>query len=109
MRASTVQLILAVLLLTMLASGCADANLAEDNLEMCAHELSGFLWGLWHGFIAPISFVGSLFKDDIAIYDICNTGGWYDFGYCLGIGAFSKGSHSAAKQSPWPSGSKDED
>lgn len=82
----------------LVASGCADANLAQDNLELCARGLSGFWWGLWHGIVAPFSFVGSLFKPEIAIYDICNNGGWYDFGFCLGVGAFTKGGHSAATQ-----------
>ena len=70
-------------------------NLADNNAQLCSREPSGFFWGLWHGFIAPISSIGSLFKSDIAIYDICNVGGWYDFGYCLGIGAFTKESHTA--------------
>lgn len=96
MKRWTIFLLFAVLV-ALLIAGCADANLAEDNLAFCNRELSGFFWGLWHGFIAPVSFIGSLFKADIAVYDICNTGGWYDFGFCLGIGAFSKGTHSAAK------------
>jgi hypothetical protein len=94
MRTTTLLLLLFV---ALLAGGCADANLAEDNLQFCGRDLSGFFWGVWHGIIAPFSFIGSLFKPDIAVYDICNTGGWYGFGFCLGIGAFSKGSHSAAR------------
>jgi hypothetical protein len=89
-------LILVVLLVALLLTGCADVNLAEDNLQLCQRNLSGFWWGLWHGIVAPIAFIGSLFDSDIAIYDVCNVGGWYDFGFCLGIGAFTKGSHSAA-------------
>ena len=85
-----------VLVLLLAVTGCADVNLAENNLDLCGRDLSGFFWGLCHGFIAPFSFVGSLFSADIAVYDICNVGGWYDFGFCLGIGAFTKGSDSAA-------------
>ena len=44
----------------------------------------GFFYGLLHGFITPISFIASLFKDDVAIYAVNNTGAWYDFGFLLG-------------------------
>ncbi len=44
----------------------------------------GFFYGLLHGFITPVSFVGSLFREDVAIYAVNNTGGWYDFGFLLG-------------------------
>jgi hypothetical protein len=62
-------------------------------LAGCAREVAtavhpqapGFLLGLWHGFIFPLSWVGSLFSDDIAIYAVPNNGGWYDFGYFVGI------------------------
>lgn len=84
-----------IVFLVVAITGCADANLAQENVAFCGREMSGFFWGLWHGMIAPFSFIGSLFEDDIAIYDICNVGGWYDFGFCLGVGAFTKGSHSA--------------
>ena len=53
---------------------------------------AGFLLGLWHGVIAPFSFIASLFSDTIAIYEINNNGGWYDFGFLLGIGTFLGGS-----------------
>lgn len=41
---------------------------------------AGFLWGVWHGWIAPISLIVGLFKDNIRIYETVNTGWWYDFG-----------------------------
>ena len=48
-------------------------------------EPIGFLSGLFHGFIIIISFIGSLFFDDITIYAIYNNGGWYNFGYISGV------------------------
>jgi hypothetical protein len=45
----------------------------------------GFLLGLWHGFIFPVAWVLSLFMRDVAIYAVPNNGGWYDFGYFVGI------------------------
>ena len=45
----------------------------------------GFLLGVWHGFIFPVAWVLSLFVPEIAIYAVPNDGGWYDFGYFVGV------------------------
>ena len=45
----------------------------------------GFLLGVWHGFIFPLAWVLSLFMPDVAIYAVPNNGGWYDFGYFIGV------------------------
>ena len=46
---------------------------------------AGFFWGIWHGWIAPVSLVLSIFKDNISIYEPINTGFWYDFGFYIAI------------------------
>ena len=51
----------------------------------------GFLLGLWHGFIFPVAWLVSLFADKVAVYAVPNNGGWYDFGYFLGIVVFGVG------------------
>ena len=48
-------------------------------------EAPGFLLGVWHGFIFPVAWVVSLFDGQTAIYAVPNNGGWYDFGYFVGI------------------------
>jgi hypothetical protein len=64
-------------------SSCADVT----NINECVKdEPYGFWSGLWHGFISPWSFIGSLIWDDIALYAVNNNGGWYDFGFVLGSG-----------------------
>lgn len=45
---------------------------------------AGFFDGLWHGLILPITFIISLFDSDVRIYEINNSGLWYDFGFVLG-------------------------
>lgn len=45
---------------------------------------AGFLAGLWHGFLFPLTFIISLFTPDVRIYDKNNSGRWYDFGFFLG-------------------------
>lgn len=36
--------------------------------------------------IAPVTFIISLFSESVNIYEVHNTGGWYDFGFVLGAG-----------------------
>lgn len=48
-------------------------------------EPAGFWYGLWHGFIIDVSFVCSLFYDSVSIYATHNNGGWYDFGFMIGL------------------------
>jgi hypothetical protein len=46
---------------------------------------AGFWAGYWHGLIAPIIFIVSLFKPGVRIYETHNNGTWYDFGFMLGV------------------------
>jgi hypothetical protein len=58
--------------------------------------LSGFWSGLWNGLTVGFAFIGSLFTDNISIYEVHNTGGWYDFGFMLGSGLLLGSSIKAA-------------
>jgi hypothetical protein len=81
--------LLAAAALALLVSACArqvDAGVSE------AAGTPGFWWGLWHGFIFPWSWIGSLFSERIAVYAVPNSGGWYDFGFFLGITVLGGGS-----------------
>ena len=46
---------------------------------------AGFFSGIWHGWIAPLSLIYGIFNDSIRIYEIHNTGWWYDFGFYMAI------------------------
>ena len=46
---------------------------------------AGFLWGIWHGWIAPISLILGLFDSKIRIYEAINKGWVYDFGFYIAI------------------------
>ncbi len=81
--------------LTVLLSACAsqvDAGVADEA------GTPGFWWGLWHGFVFPWAWIGSLFDSDIAVYAVPNRGGWYDFGFFLGITVLGGGSWFSSKQ-----------
>lgn len=46
---------------------------------------AGFFWGVWHGWVAPISLVLGFFNKHIRVYEVRNTGWWYDFGFYIEI------------------------
>lgn len=48
----------------------------------------GFWLGLWHGVISPVTVIVSLFRDDVGIYAVANSGAWYDVGFMVGVSAF---------------------
>jgi len=80
-------LLLVLLLLVTAAAGCA-----PGSARFTSAEPAGFWAGLWHGLICPIAFIVSLFSDGTGIYEINNTGGWYNFGYLLGVACLFGGS-----------------
>jgi len=81
MNRKKILLLILMATIIILISGCADVH-SINSMD----EPSGFWSGLWHGLITLFSFIGSLISDDIAIYDVNNNGGWYDFGFLIGVG-----------------------
>lgn len=71
-------------------TGCATQSLGNIG------DLPGFFKGLLHGFIILFSFIASLFTD-YEIYAFPNAGGWYNFGYLLGVMFFFGGGGAGAK------------
>ncbi len=83
-----------VLFALFVFSSCADVQ----QVEACkTGHTYGFWGGLWHGIIAPVSFVGSLFIDDIAVWAVNNNGGWYTFGFLIGVGSLGFGGSKASR------------
>ncbi len=72
-------------------SACARQTLAGA----VAVGAPGFLRGLWDGFIFPWSWIVSLFVPEVSVYAVPNNGGWYDFGYFLGIVVFGVGARKS--------------
>ncbi|MCI0353867.1 MAG: hypothetical protein L0099_02335 [Acidobacteria bacterium] len=56
---------------------------------------AGFLAGLWHGLIIPITFIVSLFTPKVRFYETNNRGLLYDFGFILGASGALGGSGGA--------------
>ena len=82
--------------LTLFLFSCA----SEVNVTECVNleEQKGFFFGLLHGFLAPLTFIIGIFSDTITMYEVNNAGGWYDFGFLLGIGGFSGGIFKSTKK-----------
>ena len=81
MKIKHINLIIMIVAMMLLCS-CA----TEQHIENCTSgHVYGFLGGLWHGLISPISFFGSLAFDSIKVYAVNNTGAAYDGGFLFGV------------------------
>ena len=89
LRTAAALIVLVVSLLTL--SACA----AGPNTAEVA-QAAGFWQGLWHGIISPVTFIISLFNDNVNIYEVVNNGGWYNFGFMIGMSIIFGGGGGAA-------------
>ena len=69
-----------LLIIILLISGCFPGGGSSDP-----DDPAGFFTGIWHGWIAPASLIYGFFNHDIGIYEVYNTGWWYDFGFYIAI------------------------
>ncbi len=86
--------VIVIVVLALFLAACA----ATQPPAVLPIDAPAFWKGLWHGFIAPITFFVSLFSDDVRIYAFPNTGRWYDFGFMLGISGFSGGVFAGSRR-----------
>ena len=90
-------LLIVLLVVLMLAlAGCAAGPNDAANTPNEAGVVAGFWLGLWHGIIAPITFIISLFNQNVSIYAVHNNGGWYNAGFLIGLGLFWGGGSGGA-------------
>ena len=78
-------LLFTLIFLLLVVASCAPG---PNELAVPAgrdRAVAGFWQGLWHGIITPVTFVVSLFVRRVNIYEVHNNGGWYNFGYLLGL------------------------
>ena len=79
------------LILVFVFAGCvAGPNKLEKTPDE-EGDIAGFWKGLWHGLIAPITFIISVFTRNVRFYEVHNSGSWYNFGFVLGAGLFLSG------------------
>ena len=92
----TVVVVLILVVLLMALTGCAPGPNKLAGSPDQEGEVAGFWRGLWQGIIAPITFIISLFSDKVDIYEVHNNGGWYNFGFLLGMMIIFGGSGGGA-------------
>ena len=83
MKTKTIFFILCSILLLV---GCAAGPNTLMDVPSPDGTIAGFWLGLWHGLISPVTFLISLFCNDVSVYAANNTGGWYDFSFLWGAG-----------------------
>ena len=88
----------AVLAVAVLAACAAGAN-PEVGTPAANGAVAGFWLGIWHGIIAPVTWIISLFDSDVSFYEVHNNGNWYDVGFALGAGLWIGGSSRAPARS----------
>lgn len=88
--------VLLAVTLALLLTGCAPT---QPEIANCVHgHVYGFWGGLWHGMIAPFALIVHLFDSGVAVYSHNNNGGWYDFGFLIGVGAFTASGTSTTRR-----------
>ncbi|HWW16050.1 MAG TPA: hypothetical protein VN310_15420 [Candidatus Dormibacteraeota bacterium] len=91
--------IMFLLITCCLLCGCAASQNVLKDSPASDGSVAGFWLGLWHGAILPITFIGSLFLDNVNVYEVHNNGGWYNFGFLWGAFMVLGWGGSAASQS----------
>jgi hypothetical protein len=77
--------IMLFILLAVFLIGCTPGPNGYVNSAGANGFVPGFWQGLWNGMIAPVTLVISVFNKHIQMYEVHNAGGWYNFGFLLGI------------------------
>jgi hypothetical protein len=81
----------AVFAVLLILASCAPGPNELEKTADAEGDTAGFFMGLWHGLIAPITFVISIFSKNVRLYEVHNSGFWYNFGFVLGAGLFLSG------------------
>jgi hypothetical protein len=85
-------------LLSIITAVLVVSSCAAGDTQFTPETPAGFWWGLWHGVISVISLVVHIFNETVVVYETDNTGGWYDFGFLLGvIMIWGGGCHASCK------------
>lgn len=77
-------IVLVLILLSVLLTACGQPN-PMKNVPDATGSVYGFWNGLWDGLTVAWAFIANLFGGQYGLYETHNNGGWYDFGYLLGL------------------------
>ena len=86
--------IVTLIALSLVLTAC----IAKQSSAAVSPNGPGFLDGVLHGFIFPVAWIVSLFTDKIAVYAVPNNGGWYNFGYFIGVVFLGVGARNSKRR-----------
>ena len=89
--------ILAIVSVLVLASCVPGPNPGAGVVD-AAGKTYGFWSGLWHGIISPVTFIISLFTKNVNVYEVHNSGNWYNFGFMVGVSIILGGGGAASRR-----------
>lgn len=72
-------LVVLLVMVMMTLTSCIPGDLDGND------DPAGFFWGVWHGWIAPVSLILSIGKEGANIFELHNTGFLYNLGFYMGI------------------------
>jgi len=88
MKKKVIILGLLIIAMAVILTGCIPGD-GKSTMD----DPAGFFWGIWHGWLAPLSLVIGIFDKNIRVYEVMNSGWWYDLGFYAaiisGFGGFS--------------------
>lgn len=87
----TISILGLIFILIFVFSSCAPGPNDLEKTPNKEGKIAGFWKGIWHGLIAPITFIISVFTKKVRFYEVYNNGFWYNFGFVLGAGLFLSG------------------
>ncbi len=64
----------------ILVAGCA-----AGDPQFTSKTPAGFWVGVWHGIISCVTLILGIWNHGVKVYEVDNTGGWYDFGFLIGV------------------------
>jgi hypothetical protein len=88
-----------IILVLFIFSSCVPGPNKLEKTPDKEGKIAGFFKGIWHGLLAPITFIISIFTTKIRFYEVHNNGFWYNFGFVLGAGLFLSGGILGRKKS----------
>ncbi len=96
----TAMLVGLLLLVVLALGGCVAGPNPQANTPDEQGHVAGFWQGLWHGAIAPVAFVISLFTDKVHVFEVHNNGNGYVLGFLLGLMASRGGGGRRSSRQP---------
>jgi ABC-type multidrug transport system permease subunit len=97
-RIKIVSIIGLLLIVMFVLFSCAPGPNELEKTTNTKGKVAGFWKGLWHGLIVPITFIISIFSNNVRLYEVHNSGLWYNFGFTLGVAIIFSGGILGSKK-----------